>query len=231
MLLKGPKFCPTTKGNYLTIKADTKEFTRKLKLKEKFKDQDFQDESLVKKKLNYTPYIDNQDFLKIIDSIEQCDPIYKRTEDNLTIQERKALQELKDCPDITIKKADKGNTLVVMATDFYRDKLVLNDHINTLTYGKAQDNADAKTFQHLKKLMDKHKSSLTKNEYKYVTNYEWKSSNIYVQPKIHKSKTIIETIENNSKHYIEMESPQDLKARPIIAGPSSPTQHLSQLST
>ena len=29
--------------------------------------------------------------------------------------------------------------------------------------------------------------------------------------------------------YIEMDPPRDLKGRPIIAGPNSPTQHLSQL--
>ena len=36
LLTKGPKFCPTTKGNVFDIKSDTKEFTRKLKLKETF---------------------------------------------------------------------------------------------------------------------------------------------------------------------------------------------------
>ena len=55
VLLKGPKFCPTTGGNYINIKADIKDFTRKLKLKEKFNGQTFEDDSLVKKKSIYTP--------------------------------------------------------------------------------------------------------------------------------------------------------------------------------
>ena len=33
-LTKGPKFCPTTKGNVSDIKSDTKEFAKKLKLRE-----------------------------------------------------------------------------------------------------------------------------------------------------------------------------------------------------
>ena len=36
LLTKGPKFCPTTKENVFDIKSDTKEFTRKLKLRETF---------------------------------------------------------------------------------------------------------------------------------------------------------------------------------------------------
>ena len=30
--------------------------------------------------------------------------------------------------------------------------------------------------------------------YKYVTDFDWKTSNLYVQPKIHKNNTIIEKI-------------------------------------
>ena len=36
LLTIGPKFCPTAKGNVFEIKSDNKEFTRKLKLRERF---------------------------------------------------------------------------------------------------------------------------------------------------------------------------------------------------
>ena len=36
LLTEGLKLCPTTKGNGFDIKPDTKEFTRKLKLRERF---------------------------------------------------------------------------------------------------------------------------------------------------------------------------------------------------
>ena len=50
LLTKGPKFCPTTKGNVFDIKSDTKGFTRKLKLRERFRGIEYNDESLVKRK-------------------------------------------------------------------------------------------------------------------------------------------------------------------------------------
>ena len=77
--------------------------------------------------------------------------------------------------------------------------------------------------------MTKHEKCLTKKEYQFITDFDWKSSNIYVQPKIHKSKEIIEKVKNHNNIYLEMTPPADLKGRPIIAGPNSPTQHLSKL--
>ena len=107
LLIKGPKFCPSTKGNYLNIKADIKEYTRKLKLKDAFHGQVFEDENLVRKKSNSTPKTKNQDLTKIIDIIEKSEPIPATNSDNLARDERKALLELKNDKEIVIKKADK----------------------------------------------------------------------------------------------------------------------------
>ena len=94
LLAKGPKFCPSTKGNYLDIKTDIKEFTRKLKLQEQFKDNQIIDNSYVKKKSTFTPQIKNTELLKIIDTIERCEPTEKVSQDNLSKHERKAFTEL-----------------------------------------------------------------------------------------------------------------------------------------
>ena len=48
-------------------------------------------------------------------------------------------------------------------------------------------------------------------------------------PKINKCQEILEEIEKSNEVYIQMESPNSLKGRPIIAGPNSPTQRLSSL--
>ena len=80
----------------------------------------------------------------------------------------------------------------------------------------------------LKKLIKKHENCLTKNEQKFITESEWKASNFYVLPKIHKSKPIIDQINSSHTNYVEMAPPQDLKGRPIIAGPVAPTQRLSE---
>ena len=69
----------------------------------------------------------------------------------------------------------------------------------------------------------------TKKETDYITNFEWKTSNFYVLPKIHKNKIIIENSKMLNDVYIEMEAPPDLKGRPIVAGSNSPTSRLSEL--
>ena len=75
----------------------------------------------------------------------------------------------------------------------------------------------------------KHKNCLTKAEQKYLTDFDWNSSNFYVNPKIHKSKEIETNITNSETDYIHMEEPADLKSRPIVASCNSPATH--RLST
>ena len=56
--------------------------------------------------------------------------------------------------DIIIKKADKGNTFVVMDSSYYRDKLVIADHLDSDTYMKADSNADEIVITKLRALME-----------------------------------------------------------------------------
>ena len=169
---------------------------------------------------------------RIINVIESLDPsatqmpIY-----NLTLSEQKALKEMKAMcsTDIEIKKADKGSAFVILDKDYYRDKLVLNDHLYSTTYEETDMKSDVKVMQELRHLLKRHESCLTKKEFQYISDFEWKSSNFYVLPKIHKCKEIIQAVESNESLYIEMEPPSDLKGRAIVGGPQSPTQHLSEL--
>ena len=71
--------------------------------------------------------------------------------------------------------------------------------------------------------------NFTKNEIDYLTNFEVRTSNFYGLPKIHKSKEIRENIQGNQDTYVKIPRPSDLKLRPIVAGPSSSTQRLSNL--
>ena len=56
-------------------------------------------------------------------------------ENNLNIEERKALDELQTLNKTTIEieKADKSNTFVIMDKDVYKEKLVLKGHLRTPT--------------------------------------------------------------------------------------------------
>ena len=215
--MKGPKFCPTSKGNFLEMKAALKDFTRKLKLKEKFHGATYKDESLVKNKSKLNPSTENKELSKIIEIIDKSDPIAINKADNLTPEERNALKTLKNLDDIIIKKADKGNVLVILDKTFYRDKLVIEDHLKTETYKEVNVNADTVVFKELKLLLSKYKDNMTEKEFSYMTNFNWQSSNFYVLPKVHKSKIIVEKTKNVNNEYIEMEPPSDLKGRPIVS--------------
>ena len=229
MLVRGPKFCPSTRGNFLHAKSDTQDFTRKLKLIEKFHDSNYSDNSFVKhpSKLNVRCY--NEELNKIITRLESSDPAITVTPDNLNQAERQALSEMKAAKDIIIKKADKGNTLVIMDTKFYRDKLILSDHLETETYNVVSMDADKKVYKNVKKLVEKYKNCFTPKESNYMLNDDWNSSNFYVLPKIHKNKKIIDKFKESNTEYVQMPVPEDLKGRPITAGPNSPTRGLCEL--
>lgn len=65
----------------------------------------------------------------------------------MTQNERKALAELKINKSIVIKKVDKINGMDVMDMNFYRDKFVLKDHLNQLTYETTSNDIDKKVFK------------------------------------------------------------------------------------
>ena len=59
---------------------------------------------------------------------------------------------------------------------------------------------------------------------KYIFTY--KTSNLYGLPKIHKSTSITTAIKEQNADYIKLPLPPNLKFRPIVAGPASPTHPL-----
>ena len=151
------------------------------------------------------------------------------TKPSVTNGELNALNDLKRDTSIIIKKADKSNIIVIMDTEFYKNKLVLTDYLNNNNYEKADVNADKKVFQDLKSYIELNKSCLTSKELNYITKYEWRWSNFYIQPKINKCKTLKDIIITSNSEYIKTDPPESLKGRPIVAGPESPTKHLCQL--
>ncbi|XP_028410554.1 uncharacterized protein LOC114533251 [Dendronephthya gigantea] len=148
---------------------------------------------------------------------------------NLSRAEQDALDKLKNDDTIIIKEADKGGATVVMDKTFYRAKiqemLADNEHYAELTDTNYDDKIIKKIGTHLKKF-DK---ETTRKEKDYLQNFAWKTSNFYGLPKIHKSQAVKEAIEQQNSTYIKIQAPPDLKLRPIVAGPSSPTHRLSNL--
>ena len=63
----------------------------------------------------------------------------------------------------------------------------------------------------------------------YLERFEVKESQFYGLPKIHKSQAIINQCEHINSSCVEVEDVNDLKIRPIVAGPSCLTHRLSNL--
>ena len=153
LLTKGPKFCPTTKGNVFDIKSDIKEFTRKVKLRD-FGGMEYHDESLINSKSNINVNAAIPELSNISSILGQIEPTINDVNENLTKQERKALKELQEHKDLVIRKAVKGNAQVLM--DKYNcDTLVMKHHLNTSTYQKVDSNSDKRVVNILKLLIKK----------------------------------------------------------------------------
>ena len=173
----------------------------------------------------------NKALTDVVASINKLEPKKTETNSNVTQQEETALQELTALTRtiLEIKKADKTNTLVIMDKEEYREKLVLQCHLQTESYKEVEEGSDENVYKNLKKLCTKHRSCLTDNEQSVILEKDWRRSNLYVLPKINKSTAIIEEITRKNKEYIQMPMPDDLTSRPIVSGPKSVTKGLSKL--
>ena len=69
--MKGPTFCPSTSGKFLDAKAEIKNFTRKLKLREKYFDCN---DALVRGKNSNAVTSNNNELNRMIDQIENIAP-------------------------------------------------------------------------------------------------------------------------------------------------------------
>ena len=94
LLKRGPKFCPTTKGKVSDYCGDTKIFTKKLIIQERFFDVPNKDESLIREpsKKYITTY--NKELTDIVSFVNKINPECRNLPDNLSKEERDAMKEL-----------------------------------------------------------------------------------------------------------------------------------------
>ena len=65
------------------------------------------------------------------------------------------MKDLINYPDITLKSKDKGGGLVLMDKSYYRDSLVIKEHLDSNIYQEVPLDSDKKVFQKLKSLVEK----------------------------------------------------------------------------
>ena len=146
---------------------------------------------------------------------------------NLSKEQWNAIMLLKKDNRLTIEEGDKGGACVIMDSDYYKEKIMelLNDDT---TYKEINnENIEKKIVIKIKRLVRKYADHLTEKETEYLTNFEYKSSNIYGLPKVHKCNEILSNSQHNPKEYVVMNCPKSLTMRPIIAGPQCVTSRLS----
>ena len=211
---------------------DTEEFCRKLRLREFFQTQDEEDESLVRNKKGFKPPLNRdkhlEEYIQCLRQSANNNFVDTDIKSNINKSQQKAIKELQKDSSIVIKEADKGGAIVIMDATHY-EQMVLDQLEDISFYRQLPRNEDKKTMSQIGKLIRTYGQNLTKNETDYLTNFEVRSSIFYGLPKIHKSKEIQENIRNCSGTHIKISKPDDLKLRPIIAGPSCSTQRLSNL--
>ena len=197
-------------------------------MKEVFYEKEYEDESVVRNKSTKTFQTKNEELSLIVNEIENLTPNLLNFKNNFTKKEYSALQSLKENQDIVFKTADKGGGWVIMDKNYYREKIV-KDHLLSNVYKEVSLDSDKKVFKKLKEHIKKYESILTKKEIDYLINFKFSSSQFYCLPKVHKSEIIKNVMNTDSAEYIQVQSPDDLKGRPISGGPESPTQRLSSL--
>ena len=233
LLSYGLKFCPTPSSfDIEQRKIDVKNFCRRLRLAEFFKGRETSNISVVRPTSIWEP--DSNEQSAELNSVINLLKSYPLTDNrknkihNINKSEREAIKNLKENTEIVIKEADKGSGIVIMNRNFYESK-ILEMLSDTETYREIPTNMDRNVINKIKNLAQKHNFCLTKDERKYICNFEYKTSVIYGLPKVHKSQIIRQAIQAQKSEYVNALNASDLKLRPILAGPQSPTHRLSHL--
>ena len=238
LLSRGFKFCPTPpKPDILQLEVDLKETIRKIELKcyfGNFQNKSNFDEPLVQKKSDFIP-LESKD--PVLNNIIQQLKIFSKNlhslpknyiKDNISKEEREAIYTLKNNSDIILTSVDKGSAIIILNKYDYIKKIneILSDESK---YKLEEKNLNNKHLKFLKEFTDDFSSCFDKNgkELDYILNFNSKVANFYALPKLHKSTTLINEIENCKDIYLKTSLPSDLPFRCITAGIDSQFSKLS----
>lgn len=237
ILDKGFKFCPTpNRPDLLDLEVSINEFVRKIELSAFFntftQGNGGGGDCLARNKSDYCPP-ESKD--PILSNMVKHIKLYARNvsslpvpdvHDNITTGERNAIYSLKNNQDIIITAVDKGNAIVILNRSDYVDQI--NSCLNNGNYKKLHRNLDSKVMKLISAFTEKYNTSLVEKEADFLTDFEYKTSNFYGLPKIHKSKTVCNLVKNSNTTYVKSQFPTDLPFRCISGGVNSPTSRLSE---
>ncbi|XP_062596387.1 uncharacterized protein LOC134257802 [Saccostrea cucullata] len=203
LLSKGLNFCPTLhEVDEKQVREDTRAFFRRLRLKEHFSRKDFansydsskpdlhdlEEHKLYKPKSAPGKCGALESYIDAVESdIEKLLSMPDKTPDNLSKEERSALQSFKNRDDIVIKKADKGSTVVVMDTETYMAEA--QRQLSDERFYKKLDSDPTKEFSTtITKTLDDmfEKNEIGINVYETLNPIDCRTGQFYLLPKIQK---------------------------------------------
>ncbi|XP_062602273.1 uncharacterized protein LOC134263937, partial [Saccostrea cucullata] len=211
LLSKGLKYTPTPQVNNQELKTDIKAYTRRLRLREYFHESDTsesdsestdaEETDLVRNKSKFNPKRGRN---KTLDAV--CDTLENIHFPNKprTIKPNLSKEEEK-----ALKNLSDDPTIIIKEADKGGGVVLMNKDFYKI-YGPLSE-------------------GLTDKEKDYLTNFEFRESQFYGLPKVHKSKIIKDAIKEQNSICITCADPADLSFRPIVGGPNSSTQRLSHL--
>ncbi|XP_070548154.1 uncharacterized protein [Ptychodera flava] len=207
VLSKGLMFCPKPeKVNTKELINDVREFKRKCRLRYMYRDKENNQTTShlspgpFKREKSYynPPPNENQTLEAFLNAVEDevlNSQNWKKTYDNISKDERIALQQLTNREDLTIKAADKGGGIVVMDTSWYIDKC--NDHLQNQSFYKELDHDPTDLYigelENKVRKWEKNKW-ISRDIASKLIPKEPKPGHFYGLPKIHKENTPLRPI-------------------------------------
>ena len=104
-----------------------------------------------------------------------------------------------------------------MPPPFYWD-MCLNHLNNTEYYEKVTNDPSLLLQGKVNDFTEKYKPVLTNKEYEYLKTFNYKMANLYMLPKLHKSKRVNEIISEHPLEYIKVEEKLIIEGRHIVGG-------------
>ena len=219
LLSKGLKFCPTPeKIDVYHLRKDIKEYIRRIRLKEYFYsdeavDGDFSEMPAFRKKSGWTPERNREIALEAyVEALENRilrNDFETPCQRNLTRDEQRALENLRNYADIVIKQADKGSAVVVMDKEVY-----IREAMRQLGDQEVYTSLDEDPTRNMvEEINDRirecyEKGHIDKGTRDYLlANEKSKPGRFYLLPKIHKP---------------------GCPGRPVVSGCNTPTERISE---
>ena len=255
VMCKSLKFVPDPiAGNEIQRRTDIRKFCNKLRQYEHFSDkqeetnittdnEDLDGDEEIKRPLfkNPTrwqpPHSKDKIFTAMLDNImtQSSELMTKKRphKNNVSNNQRFAINSLKKNADIVIKTADKGGATVLIDKKDYHDAMrtLLSD---SATYQKVEEVKLEELVKKVNKFVKSISPALSEKEIDYLMNHENKLAYIYGLPKIHKSKKLKEELKKRVHtrddvfHYNFKEL--NIPFRPIVSGTKCPLKRLCKLA-